>query len=448
MSIRYHPRSSRTESKVSFMSFIFKLYNLIYPLAIFGLKLLAPFHSKLSRFVGMRKKILGQYPWLLQNAQDCVLIHAASGEFEYAKPLIRELLKRKVKVVVTYYSPTYQKQIQEFPGVLSCPFPWDRPHIMKEFLGTLQPKLILITRTDLWYNFLKTAQGLSIPTALYSATLDSRSKKVKNFWIRSYYEALLHLVSKIFCVTFDDQKNFQDLFHHTNVETIGDTRFDQVLYRIQNPSITKDHLAFTNDVKLGNILIAGSTWPEDEPKICKAAKQLSQHSIRVAIAPHEPTPQHLQHLEQLLQTLQLPYVYYSKAASWPPGSVLIVDKVGILADLYKWADWAFVGGSFRKQVHSVMEPLAHGCYTFVGPFHINNREAVDFQNINLNIKAHAITPVQSFLKTQELVDAILKTKNKDTLNQIKSGIQDLVKSKSGASQILSDKVLEAISKRN
>jgi 3-deoxy-D-manno-octulosonic-acid transferase len=61
--------------------------------------------------------------------------------------------------------------------------------------------------------------------------------------------------------------------------------------------------------------------------------------------------------------------------------VLLVDQVGWLAELYAWGDMAFVGGSFRKTVHSVMEALGAGLKTFVGPLHTNNREAIEFQNV-------------------------------------------------------------------
>ncbi len=412
------------------------------------MKLASPFHPKLSRFIRMRKKTDGQYPWEKIDIQDCILIHAASGEFEYAKPVIRELLKRKEKVLVTYYSPSYEKQIQEFPGIYSCPFPWDRPHIMKDFLSRIHPKAILITRTDLWYHFLKTAYGLKIPVYLFSATLNAKSSKVTNSWIRAYYQDLLQFVNRIFCVTFDDQKNIYEYFLHPNVEAIGDTRFDQALERLKFPKTIKDHLMYANGQKLGYTLIAGSTWPEDETKIFKVAKLLSPHSIKVAIAPHEPTPGHIKHLQQLAQKVGLQSVLYSQAPSWPPGHVLIVDKIGILADLYKWGDWAFVGGSFKKQVHSVMEPLTHGCMTFVGPFHINNREAVDFQKMNVHVKGHTYQPVHSFIKSQEMVDLIIQTKNPDILKELRTEIQNKVKQKAGASLILVEKVLEAIGNRN
>ena len=73
---------------------------------------------------------------------------------------------------------------------------------------------------------------------------------------------------------------------------------------------------------------------------------------------------------------------------------MIVDQIGILAELYTWGQAAFVGGSFRKQVHSVMEPLACGIPVAVGPFHQNNREALEFQQVLLTCDQRKMPVVQ------------------------------------------------------
>ena len=48
-------------------------------------------------------------------------------------------------------------------------------------------------------------------------------------------------------------------------------------------------------------------------------------------------------------------------------NIIIVDCVGILADLYKYASLAYIGGGFTRGVHSVLEPGVHGCAIFYGP---------------------------------------------------------------------------------
>ncbi|MGZ3692074.1 MAG: 3-deoxy-D-manno-octulosonic acid transferase, partial [Pseudobdellovibrio sp.] len=56
------------------------------------------------------------------------------------------------------------------------------------------------------------------------------------------------------------------------------------------------------------------------------------------------------------------------------------DKIGFLADVYRFADLAFIGGSFKDKVHSVMEPLCCGLNVITGPFYKNSPEAVKYHN--------------------------------------------------------------------
>ena len=55
--------------------------------------------------------------------------------------------------------------------------------------------------------------------------------------------------------------------------------------------------------------------------------------------------------------------------------ILIINRIGILADLYKYADIAYVGGSFKQGIHNVMEPAVYGLPVLFGPVHNNSYEA-------------------------------------------------------------------------
>jgi 3-deoxy-D-manno-octulosonic-acid transferase len=112
------------------------------------------------------------------------------------------------------------------------------------------------------------------------------------------------------------------------------------------------------------------------------APHLVKNSLRLILVPHEPTPEHLQALARQLDKLGLTHTLFSRG-KWHDENILLVDQVGVLAELYAWGQFAFIGGSFKKTVHSVMEALGAGCLTFVGPYHKNNREAVQFHDLRL-----------------------------------------------------------------
>jgi len=413
-----------------------ELYRVIYPLTIFLAKLLASLNPKLKKGLVMREEKNHIPPWLnFHDLNNPILIHCASGEFEYAKPLIREIKKKNPKqaVVVTYFSPSYESQIKKTEAIdFSCPLPWDLPHVQKEFLSKLNPKMILISRTDLWPEFLYQAKLLKIPVCIFSAVLSSASSKIKNPLIKVYQKWLYTFISHIYAVSEDDKTNLSQLISSDKITVAGDTRFDQTLFRISKPNQLKDLLAEKN-ARMNSIFIAGSTWAEDEKEILPIFNQLISEGIQVIIAPHEPSPEHISKLSEDITNLGLKPLLYSQATAWQPNQVLVIDQVGILADLYAWADWAFVGGSFKKQVHSVMEPLAQGCKTFFGPHHMNNREAIVFKHIN----GYA----QEVSSGTQMLQLISSNRNKDTSTSFKEGLKETVRARAGASIRLTDKLV-------
>ena len=126
--------------------------------------------------------------------------------------------------------------------------------------------------------------------------------------------------------------------------------------------------------------VVGSSWPEDEAIILPALTHPVEQGLKVILAPHEPTPSHLRDLEEKLSGLSIKSHRYSMLEDHLNAPVVIVDQVGVLADLYRLGSVAFVGGSFKKSVHSVMEPAASGALSLVGPYHHNSREALALKN--------------------------------------------------------------------
>jgi 3-deoxy-D-manno-octulosonic-acid transferase len=356
-----------------------------------------------------------------------VWIHASSGEFEYAKPLIRELKERDPRrpVVVTYFSPSFAKAIEKFPGVdFSLPLPLDLPGPTRDFLLRLKPKCGLIARTDLWPELLHQARSLSVPMILFSVT----KTKAPNSLIAVFYKWIFGYLDAVFTVSEADAKILKSILPKLSIQAIGDTRFDQVLTRLNSPKPLRDSLQPSHE----KTFVAGSTWPEDEKVLLEALTPLLQaDQMQLVIAPHEPTPSHVESLIEQFKKKNIAVALYSKADSFKSG-VLIVDQIGILAELYRWGAFAFVGGSFKASVHSVMEPLAAGCLTFVGPFHRNNREAIEFQNL----KSGSQSFVQAVKTPEELRSALEASSHIAIGDAIKSAIR----ARGGASKRLADQL--------
>lgn len=366
---------------MNFLVFLFyKVF--IVPFAYLILQIARPFlKGKLRELVDDKNKGFYKLTSSKFTQAQPFWIHAASGEIEYARPVIRELKKQypEIPILVTYSSPSAKKILSGIPEIdIWAALPWDFEFLMRKFLKTWNPRMLLFSRTDVWPVLASVAKKENLPTILFSATFADNSSRLKGL-TRSLTRFTLNQLSEIHCVSAEDIQNLQPLKLQVPMVVSGDTRFDQVFHRLANPKTLKNILIPSPE---DFVFIAGSTWPEDEAVLVAALEKLKGLHVKVIIAPHETTSDHLEHIERKLQESGLSSVRYSQTETWPPGAVLLIDQVGILAELYTWSDIAFIGGSFKKQVHSVMEALAAGLPVMVGPYHRNNREALFYQKKN------------------------------------------------------------------
>jgi len=395
----------------------------------------------------LRQKIANAYPWLkfAKNTKP-IWLHCSSMEFEYAKPVIREIKRQNPaqKIIVTYFSPSAQRAVEGFAGVdFACPLPWDFWWVVKEFIDYHKPKMLLYARTDVWPEVTVQCLLHGIPTLLFSATLTQTSSRLRVFSL-GFTRWCYSLITKIFSVSQSDQNNFKRAGIERNCLVLGDTRYDQVLYRLQNPKVLKNIFPTKNSSL--RTVVFGSTWPEDECVIFAAIEQLKNKNLCFVIVPHEATAAHMQNISQHK------IVRYSLFnGTLKLDDVLVIDQVGILAELYTHADLAFVGGSFKKNVHSVMEPLAAGNVTLVGPYYENNREAVEFQEINLKGDSSRFPllarPVGVIKSSADLTKYLsqLSDVTAGELSLIRDEIKGLVQARAGVTRKLMNKIMQEFS---
>lgn len=343
-----------------------------------------------------------------------IMIHAASGEIEYAKPLIRQLQEQypDKNILVTYSSPSIHRLLNPDNTFQLSPLPFDFYCLMKKFLIRNQIERVYIARSDVWLNLTWACQNLNIPCVLFAAT---QTQPI------SYLKAQqLQFLQHIFTVNEEDQKNLQSKIT-SPVSTIGDPRFDQVFYRLQNPkTLPKKLLICENPSK---VFIAGSLWPQDFEVLGPLLPTLIQNNYQIILAPHEVDLSTLSWYQNELNKLNLAVIRYQDYLKLQPFQILLIDQIGYLAELYSLAHITFVGGSFKAKVHSVMEPLATGNLVLVGPYHTNNREAITFKQFILP-GAPALNPVTVIKNTLEakhffdIIDHIDLTQSKEQVRTL------------------------------
>ena len=86
------------------------------------------------------------------------------------------------------------------------------------------------------------------------------------------------------------------------------------------------------------------------------------------LAPHEPTEDTLEEIEYEIQTKypHLKLIRYSGLNKYKDENIILIDCIGILMTLYKYADLAYVGGGFQTGMHNVLEPAGYGIPVLFG----------------------------------------------------------------------------------
>ena len=411
------------------------VYRCLYPL-LRGVVTyaVAPFNNKVRQGVILRKTT--PLPPLNPNENKILWFHCSSGEFEYAKPVIEKIKKETPDsvIIVTYFSPSYKDTIESTTEVdYTLPLPWDQPHSLKTFLKKISPSHLIISKTDLWPELIEQVYKHKVPLYLIAGNFYGHNQ-LTHFFLRPLYRLLLSRFSHISCMSKEDQDLLHKISPQTPCSYDGDPRYEQVFTRLQTPNLLKTQLK--DSLSKDKTIVFGSTWPQDDREVLKFISMLkSQDSdFSYILVPHELNEQKTQELCHKLTQQDLSVKIYSETNTLQQGEVLIVDQKGFLAQIYTWGLFAFVGGSFRKSVHSVMEPLAAGCITFVGPHHHNNREAIAFKKVSL--QSAPLSPVYEIQSGSELAKKVqsINTNFKKQSKDISKEITQKVKENLGASE--------------
>lgn len=345
----------------------------------------APFSAKLRRGVhGRRGAVERLAEWARTSRDDkrpVVWFHAPSaGESLMAQAIIAELRQQrpKVQIVFTYFSPSAERVAQHIGADVADYIPWDTPGSMQHALDALKPSAIAFVRTEIWPALVRLAAARGIGMALVNAVLAPNSSRLRGTsrWLLEPAYARLDRVGAVGPV---DGERFGKLgVSASRVFVTGDARFDQVHARVERMDRDQPLLARLRDDRL-TTLVAGSTWSTDDEEIVPAfASARKGCPLRLLIAPHEPDASHLRSLEARLSAARLRHARLGAVESGDGAlpEVIVVDRVGVLADLYAIAQVAYVGGGFHGAgLHSVVEPAALGVPTIFGPRHGNAREA-------------------------------------------------------------------------
>lgn len=330
------------------------------------------FNPKAKLFVAGRKGLLSQIKYALINERrPRIWMHCASlGEFEQGRPVLEELRRQypEYAFVLTFFSPSGYEVRKNYEGADYIFYlPVDGAKNARLFLDAVQPKLCLFVKYDFWYYFLSTIAKRDINAVLISAIFRKEQGFFK--WYGGLQRRMLFAFNHIFVQDTASEKLLQKIGYE-EVSVSGDTRFDRVVAAAKVQTELPVATQFCAGKK---IIVAGSTWPDDERFLQKALQEIPA-DWKLILVPHEVHESHIADLEKL---------WGDSAVKWSAWKnedaqkrVLILDTVGLLLQLYRFGTIAWIGGGFGKAgVHNVLEAAVYGLPCFYGPVYQQFLEA-------------------------------------------------------------------------
>ncbi len=345
-------------------------------------RVVPPGRGKVLSSLRARRGIRARYAEWGAHGRDSgrplVWMHAPSvGEGLQARPVARLLRERRpdLQLAYTFFSPSAEHFARGLGADFSDYLPFDTTGDADAALDALRPRAIVFSKLDVWPSLVERAATRGISLGLISATLaesSARRSGIGALLLRDAYRAL----DAVGAVSADDAARLQRLgVRGERISVTGDARYDEAWARAL---ASGQHGALLDPLRSGRpTLVAGSTWPADAAPLLEAWSDVRKRvpGARLVIAPHEPVPSQLEPIARwaLVSALRCANLGDPAAAS---ADVVVVDRVGVLGDLYALADVAYVGGGFHAAgLHSVIEPAAFGAPVLFGPRFHASRDA-------------------------------------------------------------------------
>ena len=367
------------------MGALLSLYRALSPAVATAAPLLGAHLPKLAHGLAGRRGVMDRLLAASGQVRGGLWIHASSvGEFLQGIPIIdavrAELGDQAPPVAFTHFSVSGMDFAAGRPRAdLHDYLPLDTPRDMERLVAAWRPRALVFIKFDVWPALTVAAADAGVPVFLMAGSLAPGSGRLR--WpVRDLYRDVFGRFTHLGVSTEEDRRRFVDDLGVTAPVTVtGDTRVEQVIVRYEESR--GGRVSHRLDALGGRLLVLGSTWPPDEQLWLPVLPELLRRhpDLRVVLCPHEPLPERLADLESRLAADGIATARLSALLDDAPAAagarVVVVDSVGVLAEIYRAGCLAYVGGSFTTGVHNTMEPAVAGLPVMFGPRIGNAEEA-------------------------------------------------------------------------
>ncbi|MCR5131937.1 MAG: 3-deoxy-D-manno-octulosonic acid transferase [Prevotella sp.] len=420
------------------------MYNIVIYLYLCGVAIASLFNEKVRKMWRGERQAINVLKEKVDPKAQYVWFHAASlGEFEQGRPLMERLRRDhpEYKILLTFFSPSGYEVRKNYEGAdIICYLPLDTISNARRFLRTVRPVMAFFIKYEFWYNYLHILKHRNVP--VYSVSSIFRPEQVFFKWYGHQYGRVLKCFTRFF-VQNEESRELLKKLGITDVDVVGDTRFDRVLQikeQAKQLPIVETFIGMKAEsdekgVKLEKpaVFVAGSSWPPDEEIFLRYFDNCPT-KWKLIIAPHVIGEDHLKQIESLLQNRRV--VRYTKMEDELPSEaaskmlaeadVLIIDCFGLLSSIYRYGQVAYVGGGFGVGIHNVVEAAVWGVPVFFGP---NNQRFQEAQELKHNGGGIEISGYDDFANQMNQMTA-----NPETISKLGTIAGNYVNDSTGATE--------------
>ena len=362
------------------------VYNIVIYFVLWGIAIASLFNKKVRKMWKGEREAFKLLKQKVDPTAKYILFHAASlGEFEQGRPLMERIRQEhpQYKILLTFFSPSGYEVRKNYEGAdIICYMPIDTRLNAIRFLRLVRPVMAFFIKYEFWSNFLHILKYRNIPT--YSVSSIFRADQVFFKWYGRSYANVLRCFTRFF-VQNEESKRLLEGIGITDVDVVGDTRFDRVLQIKEAAKFLPICEAFRKgcvpaDVKTSEmdykVFVAGSSWPPDEDIFIRFFNM--HKNWRVIIAPHVIDEDHLKQILSKIQNRKVVRYTQTTPDEAAKADVLIIDCFGLLSSMYGYGDVAYVGGGFGVGIHNTLEAAVWNMPVIFGP---NNKKFQEAQGL-------------------------------------------------------------------
>ncbi len=305
-------------------------------------------------------------------------IHAVSvGEVSVAAVLLPHLPERS-PLLLTTITPTGQARAQAAASRLGnrarvAYLPFDLGGPVQHFVARWDPAALVLVEGDLWPLLLRTVRRRGLPTAVINGRVSDRSFRRQLPWRRLLRPLLLDPIDRFGVQTAADRERLLALgVPAERVTVTGNLKFESP----EPPELPELQRRLAQLADGRPLLLAGSTMPREEAQVLDAFAAAGGGAAALLVL----APRHPDRFDAVAAQVasRVPDLVRRTGEDRERPSVFLLDSIGELAALYRYATAAFIGGTLAPTGgHNPLEAARFGVPVAVGRSMENFREIAE-----------------------------------------------------------------------